>query len=188
MDSNPFKDKEKVKPTFEVVDIPTPEVLKAIKDLRIAVAQDSEEAFYLVTTPEKEEVMTDEERSKEFFGENKFVLLSRNGAELVGMNRAEEQDKGQWYVGSFCIKKEFRGRLGEQMFARLVKEIMDRKGTKITAAVKKKNNRTTNAALRMAGFKMIGANSPFPSGGFDMELDLTDPKIIEKVLKALNAG
>ncbi|MEQ1625482.1 MAG: GNAT family N-acetyltransferase [Sediminibacterium sp.] len=179
MEQKPRQEQLDIK--IEIVDIPTPQILEAIKNLRIAIAQDPEEAFYLVTDQENEESMTNEERAELFFGEGKFVSLAWSGNDIVGMNRAENQGSGLWYIGSFCIKKQFRGRLGERLFKDLLREISKRGGIKIVAAIKKRNTRTLHTAQRF-GFKVTRENNPLPYvGGFDVELDLTKPEVLQKL-------
>lgn len=187
MNENPLESNlEKLKPKFEIVESPSPEILRAIKELRISVTQNPEDAFYLVTSPKKEMAKTSEQTREEFFGKGKFIVAVKVGSDLVGMNRAEERENGLWYVGGSCVRADSRG-VGQKMAATRLIEIRRRGGKKVIVAVKKRNSKNIHI-LQKLGFTLTRENNPFPHGGFDMELDLTDPEIVKKIESILNAG
>ena len=190
MTEDPFKNKQErlaVK-----IEIARPEDWKKYKEIWLQAIKSPEREMFASTYEliREEEKRVDEEWQGDIFKGDKlrsdmFVLLSWKDFEVVGMNRAEEEEPGVWYLSSAYVKPEFRGGLGTRMFATRLKEILKRGGRKVTGAVKKNNLRNIHIAEKF-GFKIVGETG---SGqGYLIELDLTDEKVIKKIDDVLNAG
>ncbi|HEV7423785.1 MAG TPA: hypothetical protein VGO21_01190 [Candidatus Paceibacterota bacterium] len=177
---------EKLALRVEIVDSPTAEILNAIRELRVTAAKDKKEAFFLVTTLDREMEITNQERAQDYFGEGKFVLLIWSGSQPVGMVRGEEEEKGIWEVGAGYIIPERRNNLAIvwKLFF-VLSEIKKRGGSEAIVGVKKLNTKMIRILERF-GFKRYGETGPGEDRGWKMKLDLTD-EVIKKINVILNA-
>ncbi len=155
------------------MEVAKPENWEAYKELRLLAIGKTKSG------PDDEQIIEEEARSKEEWqkdlsGENKFLMLSWNGTEAIGMGLAEEKDeKGVWKMWSGYVKPEFRGGVGKRMFEARLNEIRRRGGKKVTLYVKSENKRSIHIAESF-GFKKMGTGAS--KDLYLLQLDLTTPR------------
>ena len=129
---------------------------------------------------------------------NKFYILAEKGSVPVGISFAIRAKGDWWHVGRDYTKTEFMNQgIGKKMLARRLYEILQKGGATVTAFIRPDND--TNIHIYTSfGFQEVDIMSTQYSketkadvketGFLCFELDLTDPDVIRRVDKVLNAG
>lgn len=188
MNEDLFKKQEQVPVRVEIVKIPTPKALRAIRELRLYAVEDEQDAHNLVTTKEKETEKSEEDLTKEMFDDDGFVVLLWNGNEPIGMGRAAKYMKGgEWYIGKAYVKKtqekSYRGQgYGKKIHAIRLDQIRKLNGKIVKAGVVARNDVNFGLLTKQFLFKKVG---DLPKGDL-LECDLTDPEVVRKIEETLN--
>lgn len=186
MEQNPFQNKQIEQEKLDVkVEIATEKDWEECKRLRIqAITGEDAKMFGSNIKRITSELEKGEKEWQELFGEDKFVVLSRDGSKAIGMVRAyETKEKGVWYIGQLYVDKDARKTgAGKKMMQESIEEIKRRGGRKISAFIKNNNIKSHNLCESF-GFKKVNplllkdslkVKFDILKRGFDpMELDLT---------------
>jgi ribosomal protein S18 acetylase RimI-like enzyme len=199
---DPFKNQ---KPRQEMSDISikfaTPKYWRECKDLRMeGLTKDDGDAEMLGSNYEivmEEQNKNERDWEKELSpNPDTFVLLAERGSAIVGTVFAVRKKGDWWHMGRDYVKKEFQGQgIGKKLTAERLREIIKRGGTKATAFIRSNNERNI-PIYAFFGFKEVNVMSTeYPKKtksdvvktGFKcFELDLTDSKVKEKIIKRIN--
>jgi predicted acetyltransferase len=170
MNESPEKnDLNSIKNTGEklnlLVELATKEDLEGYKKLRLEAIKSGDAEMFGVT-PEslkEEEEKTDEQWLKDILGPSNFIVVARNGDEIIGMGaaRRETEDGSQWRIRQGYVQPKFRNspeRIGKQMFQARLDEIKKRGAKSVMTAVKS-NNVVSTHIIESFGFKKVTEHS-----------------------------
>jgi len=164
------------------VELATKEDLEGYKKLRLEAVKGGDAEMF-AATPEsikKEEEKTDKQWIEDMLGPNSFIVVARNGDEIIGMGaaRKETEDGSQWRMRQGYVQPKFRNspeRIGRQMFQARLDEIKKR-GAKSVMTVVKSNNAVSTHIIESFGFKKVSEHSGDTGLFIIYELDLTKPE------------
>jgi hypothetical protein len=109
MNEDPFKNKQEQVPV--VVRMATEDDWEELANLRIMSIRGGDAEMFGVKPGQldKELSRTPEQWKKEFFGNDRFTIVSFVGSRAVGMARATMKNKDWWHVGWLYVKDGLKG-------------------------------------------------------------------------------
>ena len=170
------------------IELAQPDDWEECKKIRLASLSGEEAGMLTENLPKilKHEMERGEkEWREEISGVDTFVVISRNGLEVIGIGRARKMEKegeNVWRLYNGYVLPEFQGKhIGRKIFGLRLKEVASRGGEKITTNVRVGNSKSLNI-MNYFGCKKIDQDADWDL----MELDLTDPGLIQKINLALD--
>jgi len=153
-------DSQKINPQ-EKMDISmkmaTPEDWKAYRDLCLLTVRPDTSKIMGITHEDviDTRIRKAKEWRQDLSRKDKFVVLSWNGSEPIGMGVSENQGGFTWILGSFYVKEKFRGKIfPNKALAVFSEEIKRRGGSRIVLAVALNNKRAIDLYEKV-GFRKI---------------------------------
>ncbi len=178
------------------VEIAGPEDWEAYRDLRLEAISGDDSEMFGEGVKARDRAKTDLDWQKDVAPDNKnmFVVLAWHGDEAIGMGIAErrEKEEGAWRMTSGYVKKKFRGEgVGKKMFAFRLEDIIRQGGKKVTLGIRAKNAPSLRIPESLGGkIRRTWATELqkiSKIGWHNVEIDLTDPKVVREIADTLDA-
>lgn len=182
------------------IELASPDDWEMCKKMRIMSLASDDGGMLGVTSENREEILKREEEKgekewrEELSDVNKIIFLPKNGLEPIGLSRATKATKGAWNLHNTYIEKDFQNKgFGKKLFATRLQEIIKRGGTEARGFLVHDNDKNLHIA-EYFGAKLANRISAIAKYGTRtikynvIELNLTDPEIINKINEVLNAG
>ena len=170
------------------------------KKLRLKSIEKHPKMFGVTRRRLKEEKSkTDQEWQDETSSVDMFSVLAWNDSEPVGLGRAKkvESEEGIWHVRNGYVEDNFHGMgIQQRMIALRLSEIIKRGGVWAVTGVNTSNAVSLHNVEKF-GFKVSPDQDSALSklknllkipGFVTLELDLTDPTVVNKINEVLNVG
>jgi|GEM_PF-5452811 len=177
------------------IEIATEKDLEAIKTLWLSAAKDKKDASLLGLSLQKEETNINSlEFKKNLFNYDRFVVLAKNGSEVIGASVLRwEREAGFWRISYAYVKPDFRGEVGLKMLFVGLNKLLDENAKNVTFVVKRKNQKMIKFAKRISAVKLHPVwvdkdRNEAGKFGYLMELDLTNPEVVKKLKRVSNAS
>ena len=184
MSEDPFKNRQE---RLDVrVELAKPEDWQEVKRLRLeSITGPSASMFGLTSEKTRLEIEKDDaEWIKETASDTMFSVLAWKGSKTVGLGRVRLVSGDVWWLrNDYVVSSSERMGLHKKMIALRLREIIEgRKGVKAGVGIEKTNDVSLNN-YKYFGFSITDEDD----FGYSLELDLTQPKVINKINEVLNA-